>query len=74
MSYISQAKSMLRLFKYFFNENFKYFFLETVDSSIVYQKNWKTSYLPLLLWVLSLKNKVFGGEILPNQADSETGC
>ena len=34
-------------------------FLETVDSSIVYQKNVKMSYLPMLLWVLSLKNKVF---------------
>ena len=33
--------------------------METVDSSIVYQKNWKTSYLPLLWWVLSLKNKIF---------------
>ena len=65
MSYISQAKSMLRLFKYFFNENFKYFFLETVDSSIRYQKNWKTSYLPSLLWVLSLKNKVFRAKIFP---------
>ena len=41
------------------------FFLETVDSSIVYQKNWKTSYLLSLLWVLSLKNKVFRAKIFP---------
>ena len=64
---------MLRLFKSFFNKKFN-IFLETFDSSILYQKNWKTSYLPLLLWVLSLKKKSFSGKIIPNQAFSETGC
>ena len=57
LSYISQVKSLLHLFETFFDENFKYT-LGTVDSSIGYQKNWRTSFLPFLFWVLSLKNKL----------------
>ena len=60
LSYISQAKSMLRLFKCFFNKNFKWFFGNSRFEHSVPKKNFKKmSHLLSFLWVLSLKNKVF---------------
>ena len=62
-SSISQAKSMLRLSKCFFNETFNYILnilMETVDSSIVYHKKLENVVFNVYFWVLSLKSKVFG--------------
>ena len=64
---------MLRLFKNFFNENFKYFFGNSRFEHSVPKKLENVIFTVVIVGLIFEKKK-FSGEILPNQADSETGC
>ena len=64
---------MLRFFNCFFNKKFQFFFGNSRVEHSVPKKTEKRHnyrcYCGSYLWKIK-----FSGKILPNQADSETGC
>ena len=64
---------MLRLFNCFFNKNFKYFFGNSRFEHSVPKKLEKVIFNVVMVGLIFEKQN-FLAKILPNQADSETGC
>ena len=64
---------MLRLFKYFFNKNFKKLFGNSRFEHSV-PKNLENVIFTVVIVGPFFEKKSFSSKLLPNQVDSETGC